>query len=146
MAETNSETTPTSHGHETHEVNLRVIVLFGLSLALLLAGSLALMAWLLNLFDVMPEGHGLQGAPLAAAPPRPPGPQLQTLPARDMQEMLRLENAQLQSYAWVDRSAGIARIPIDRAMDLVLQQGLPSWQEIPAARPDERGPAQEESR
>jgi hypothetical protein len=146
MAEMRSETTPAHHGHETHDVDLRFMVLFGICLVLLLAGSLALMAWMLEIFEVMPEAQGVRGAPLSPAPPRPPGPQLQTLPARDMQEMLRADNARLQSYAWVDRAAGIARIPIDRAMELVLQQGLPSWQDIPTARPDERAPAQEKSR
>jgi hypothetical protein len=28
----------------------------------------------------------------------------------------------LSGYAWVDRDAGVARIPIDRAMDLVLEE------------------------
>lgn len=31
----------------------------------------------------------------------------------------------LNSYGWIDRSTGIARIPIDRAMDLVVARGLP---------------------
>jgi hypothetical protein len=48
-----------------------------------------------------------------------------------MQELLRNANAQLQSYGWVDRSMGMVRIPIDQAMALVVEQGLPSWHEIP---------------
>ena len=32
---------------------------------------------------------------------------------------------QLNSYGWVDQSAGVAHIPIDRAMDLVVERGLP---------------------
>ncbi len=35
------------------------------------------------------------------------------------------ELAQLNGYGWVDETAGIARIPIDRAMDLVAETGLP---------------------
>ena len=31
----------------------------------------------------------------------------------------------LNSYGWVDPKAGVVRIPIDRAMDLLLQKGLP---------------------
>ena len=31
----------------------------------------------------------------------------------------------LDAYGWVDRDAGIARIPIERAMDLVAQDGGP---------------------
>jgi hypothetical protein len=32
----------------------------------------------------------------------------------------------LSSYGWVDREAGIVRIPIDRAMDLLAERGLPA--------------------
>jgi hypothetical protein len=32
---------------------------------------------------------------------------------------------QLNSYGWVDQNAGVAHIPIDRAMDLVVEHGLP---------------------
>jgi hypothetical protein len=63
-----------------------------------------------------------------------------------MQELLREENARLHSYGWVDRSAGIGRIPIDRAMALVVEQGLPSWHEIPASPAGGRGAPVEERR
>ena len=75
-----------------------------------------------------------QGAPIAATPPRPPAPRLQTSPTRDLQEMRRAENARLQSYGWVDRTAGIVRLPIERAMEMVVEQGLPSWHEVPEER------------
>ncbi len=35
------------------------------------------------------------------------------------------EERRLRSYGWVDRKAGLAHIPIDRAMDLVLQGERP---------------------
>ncbi len=34
---------------------------------------------------------------------------------------------QLNSYGWVDKDAGVAHIPIQRAMDLIVQQGLPVY-------------------
>ena len=37
------------------------------------------------------------------------------------------ENAALSSYAWVDRSRGFVRIPIDRALALTTERGLPGW-------------------
>jgi hypothetical protein len=36
------------------------------------------------------------------------------------------EDAVLTTYGWVDKSKGIVHIPIDRAMDLLLQRGLPT--------------------
>jgi hypothetical protein len=143
MAEMHADSTSPHPGHETRDFSLRVVALFGASLAVLLAGSLALMAWLFASFHATPKGHGVQGAPVAATPPRPPGPRLQASPARDMQEMLRAENARLQSYGWVDRSAGLVRMPIDRAMDFVARQGLPSWHEIPVPPAGQGGATQE---
>jgi hypothetical protein len=55
----------------------------------------------------------------------PPEPRVQRDPGRDLQEYMAAENAKLNSYAWVDRQAGIVSIPIDRAMDLIAQQGIP---------------------
>ena len=143
MAEMHADRTSPHLGHETRDFNMRVIVLFGASLAALLAGSLVLMAWLFALFNVTPQGYGVRGAPAAATPPSPPGPRLQASPTRDMQDMLQAENAQLHSYGWVDRSAGMVRVPIDQAMEFVVQQGLPSWHEIPALPADRGGTTQE---
>jgi len=35
------------------------------------------------------------------------------------------EDRALSSYGWVDRKAGVVRIPIDRAIDLVAEKGIP---------------------
>ena len=32
----------------------------------------------------------------------------------------------LNGYSWVDRNAGVVRIPIDEAMKLTVQRGLPA--------------------
>jgi hypothetical protein len=145
MAETPSEITPVHHGHETRDVNIHLIGLFGLSMVLLLAGSLALMGWLFGIFAGTPVGRS-QSAPGAETRSRPSVPRLQTSPTRDMQEMLRAENARLQSYGWIDRTFGIARIPIDRAMELLATQGLPSWPEVSAPPTERRSTTPQENR
>jgi hypothetical protein len=38
---------------------------------------------------------------------------------------LENEDKVLESYDWVDQNAGVVRIPIEQAMDLVAQRGLP---------------------
>lgn len=56
----------------------------------------------------------------------PPAPRLQTQPFKDVY-LLRLGEAEtLGSYGWVDKAAGVTRIPIDRAMELTLQRRLPA--------------------
>ena len=145
MAETPSEITHARHGHETRDVNIRLIGLFGLSMVLLLAGSLTLMGWLFGIFTGIPVGHG-QSAPGAETRSRPLAPRLQTSPTRDIQEMLRAENARLQSYGWIDHASGIARIPLDRALELLATQGLPSWNEVSAPPTERRSATPQENR
>jgi hypothetical protein len=66
-------------------------------------------------------------SPLAEANARrlPPQPRLQDEPARDMEILRAEEDSRLSTYGWVDRAAGVGRIPIDRAIDLILERGLP---------------------
>ena len=66
-------------------------------------------------------------SPLAEANARrvPPQPRLQDEPARDMETQRAEEDSRLSTYGWVDRDAGVGRIPIDRAIDLILERGLP---------------------
>jgi hypothetical protein len=52
-------------------------------------------------------------------------PLLQTSPPSDLAGMLRRENEILTHYKWVDRQRGIVSIPIDRALDIIAQRGLP---------------------
>ena len=54
-----------------------------------------------------------------------PTPRLQEDDVKDMRQQLFGEEAKLQSYGWVDKDSGEARIPIDRAMELVAVRGLP---------------------
>jgi hypothetical protein len=48
----------------------------------------------------------------------------------------------LNSYGWVDESAGVARIPITKAMELVAQRGLPTTPQAGTAPPSAVGMAQ----
>jgi hypothetical protein len=66
-----------------------------------------------------------QKFPLAVDDLPRPTPALQTEPFRDVHTLRQGEAEKLNSYGWVDKEGGVARIPIDRAMDLVLQRGLP---------------------
>ena len=56
----------------------------------------------------------------------PPEPRLQTDPRDDLANLRRAEDEVLQSYAWIDRNAGVVRIPIEQAMKLTAERGLPT--------------------
>ena len=58
-----------------------------------------------------------------AVAPAPEGPSL--LPLDDWVDYKKKMDAAAASYAWVDENAGIARIPLERAKEIVAQEGLP---------------------
>jgi hypothetical protein len=55
-----------------------------------------------------------------------PQPRLETNEPMEINEFRVQEEKTLHSYGWVDQQAGVVRIPIDRAMELVAQRGLPT--------------------
>jgi hypothetical protein len=61
----------------------------------------------------------------AGLPAHAPEPRLQELPAQDLAEFNARQQAALHSYGWVEPAAGVVRIPIERAMELTLERGLP---------------------
>ncbi|HEV3263716.1 MAG TPA: hypothetical protein VG013_43175, partial [Gemmataceae bacterium] len=58
-----------------------------------------------------------------------PAPRLEVTPAVDLQAVRAAEEKELSTYGWVDQQKGVVRLPIDRAIDLLAQKGLPSRQE-----------------
>ena len=54
-----------------------------------------------------------------------PAPRLEAHPANDYQAFLKARGKELHSYGWVDRKAGLVRLPIERAMQLMAERGLP---------------------
>jgi hypothetical protein len=55
-----------------------------------------------------------------------PTPRLQTDDGyQEITDMHAKEDLLLENYSWVDESKGTVRIPIERAMELIAQQGLP---------------------
>jgi hypothetical protein len=57
--------------------------------------------------------------------PAPPPPRLQTYPFQDIKELRQQNRPLVGTYQWIDRSAGTVRIPVERAMDLLAERGLP---------------------
>jgi hypothetical protein len=63
--------------------------------------------------------------PLAAglARPLPPPPRLQNYPFYDLKAFRGDENRVLEHYGWVDKNAGVVRIPVERAIDVLGGEG-----------------------
>jgi hypothetical protein len=56
-----------------------------------------------------------------------PSPRLQLDPAQELAALRADEGARLSSYGWVDRAGGSVRVPIERALSLTVERGLPGW-------------------
>jgi hypothetical protein len=54
-----------------------------------------------------------------------PNPRLETDECGQLNAIRLKEEQTLSTYDWLDKNAGTVRIPIDRAMDLIAQRGLP---------------------
>jgi hypothetical protein len=117
--------------HEESDVNIRAILGFG---GVLIVVAVVIHVLIYGVFGYFNRREGLQKMPeypLAAGQGNrePPEPRLQTNPRQDLANLRAKEEEQLTSYGWVDKNAGIIRIPIDAAMKLTLQRGLPSRNE-----------------
>lgn len=113
-------------GHETRDISVRVVAWSAFGLMVLTALIYFAVA---GLFQAFEHSHpSPDAASRIALHPRmrAPAPRLQTNDAADLAKFRAAEEAQLHSYGWIDKSAGVVRIPIKRAMDLVAERGLPT--------------------
>jgi hypothetical protein len=54
-----------------------------------------------------------------------PEPRLEKSERTELREFIENEDGKLATYNWIDKDKGVVQIPIDRAMDLIVQRGLP---------------------
>src|SRR5690349_18934945 len=108
-------------GHEHGEVNVNFIVV---SLIVLLVGTFLVCLLVIGIFQYFHSTYlPAQATPLQQQ--LPPQPRVEERPYLQLQNLRALEDHVLSTYAWVDQSQGTVRVPVDRAIDTVLQKGLP---------------------
>jgi hypothetical protein len=104
-------------GHEPIETDVRAVWRTGAALVGVVVAALLLIAGMMTWLD---DAEGDPGTDKVAT----------TDLIRDGQNPLaQLHDQQqrwLKGHAWVDREAGIARVPIDRAMEIISRNGLPA--------------------
>ena len=114
--------------HEESDVNVGAIIRYGIGLLVVGAVIHVFLWWLLGAYERQHERAETQVYPLAAGQGDrlPPFPRFQENPQQELQELHAKQKALLQSYGWVNKEAGVARIPIEEAMKMVIQRGLPT--------------------
>jgi hypothetical protein len=118
--------------HEARDPHLHNVVIVIASVACMIVFCLASAGILVAIFSNHRPMQKMQPLGLIAAPNLKP---LERFPKPDLQidddhaervALLAAQDERLNSYGWIDRSNGIVQIPIQRAMDLLAQRGLPS--------------------
>ena len=115
-------------GPEYDDRDVRVGVLVIAIVFCVLFTALALLGVRLWFSSLDRSASKAAATPWAEAPAErvlPPDPMLQVTPSADLAEHRAKEEELLNSYKVIDKDAGVVRIPIDRAMDLVAEEGLP---------------------
>jgi hypothetical protein len=131
----------TQHGQEGFErQDLTAQGVFAFLISLAVGGVLVyFVVWgLYDFMDARQRSHQPQQSPLAKqseADPRIvspdeiakfPQPRLEQNERVEINDFRLKEEQTLNSYGWVDEKSGTVRIPIERAMQLVSQRGLPT--------------------
>lgn len=121
-----------SLGFETSDINLGGVVraLIGLGV------FTAIVFGVVSGFQAFLTGELGSFTPIVANAPRNPVPEIiesRAATGVEYRELRALEEEQLSTYGWVDEGAGVTHIPIERAMELLVERGLPSRPEDEAS-------------
>ena len=54
----------------------------------------------------------------------PPAPRLQIHPVASWKAFRDAESARLETYGWMDRASGAVHVPVERAMEIVIERGV----------------------
>ena len=107
---------------EESDLNVRGMVIAGAVILLLTVAAMFLIIALIRGMETRTGVAGQTPATLNEGQPTPPSPRLQPNPidgttAEDQMSVLAVDQQNLlTTYGWVDKEAGIARIPIDTAI------------------------------
>lgn len=112
-------------GYEERDVAAGKIWIF--SAAAFAAGLLAsiFLVWGLMVYWGHHPFSTVQSSPTALPGMEPPPPVLQSDETLGLDRYLTGQDQVLGAYEWKDRGAGTVRIPIDRAMEILAERGLP---------------------
>jgi hypothetical protein len=134
-------TEPAGHGvaAEPDRVSTRLVMRFGIILAILSVTAMLLMAGLFRLLDRGADRRDAAARASAGTERRPdrlpPPPRLEVYGSRHWQQFRSAEEARLSSYGWLSRSTGAVHIPIEHAMDLIAERGVAGLPPAPMALP-----------
>lgn len=121
---------PAGIHHETRDVHVRPLAWLGVGLAVLILVSIGAMKGVFEFLDRQQARNDVAPSPMMTQrPQQPPEPRLQTTPVPNRKLIVDQENKRLTTYGWVDPKSGVVRIPVEQAMKLLAERGLPARDE-----------------
>jgi len=131
MKDSTTKSAPPHAGFETTDVHPHGVSLAALGLIVFCA---LLLLGIAVLYRVLASHHGKAerdtagehvALSVAQSVRQIPGPRLQVVPEADLATMRMRDEEELNRYGWIDKQAGLVQIPLERAIQLIAQRGLP---------------------
>ena len=113
---------PEEPPYEKGDVHFRGVLIFAVALAVGVVLTLALVGGMIALL-AQQSPSSMRASPTGTPSVVPPPPLLQAQPWQDLRRYREEQSRILSNYAWIDRTAGVVRIPVERAMELVIERG-----------------------
>jgi hypothetical protein len=123
--------------YEVQEVNLRALAIFVVALMIVLGLISLLLWWFVGFWTNDSVRPRVEIEPAQVTPVQGPGPGIEPFPAAERATVVAPAGERLTTYGWVDRENGIVHIPIDQAMQRLVEQNLPAATGEPPAFADE---------
>ena len=112
-------------GHETSDVHIPLILKSLVAILVLIILSAVGLNGLAGYFRRVAERADPPRSPMAESQ-TPPLPRLETAPRDALVKFRAAETARLSEYRWIDRSKQTVEIPIERAIQLLAERGIPA--------------------
>lgn len=132
MVETPADVSPHATAHEVTDVNVRALNTFMIWLVVSLLVTGLLVYWQYRRFENQALANDPPPSPRAEERVVTPGPGLQINELTDGQAYKAKQDAELNVTAWISNDEKLVRIPIEKAMEHVVKNGLPKWPAAPA--------------
>jgi len=132
----------TNVAFEGRDIEARSIYGYLLALGLATAAALLICVYILRFTLNFAASSQAPPPPSREAHQRelPPEPRLQgvpghtTDPQQDWRDKLKADTEANQKFEWIDKSSGIAQIPVKEAMKVIAEKGLPDVYAPPAGK------------
>jgi hypothetical protein len=114
---------PGSPGFEEQDADSKSVIIGGVGILVVLLIAMAIMKIQFS-WEISDQGENTK-TPFSDQRVIPAGPLLQASEYDDQQVYKAWVKEDIESYGWVSKEDGVVKLPIDRAMEVVLANGLP---------------------